>query len=131
MHKAEVEMRDEIGVETILFGRDYPHPEGTWPNTPDWIRDAFAGVPEAEARLMLGENAIRFLGRDAAPLVAVAERIGPKLTDIVGPGRGVDPGLVANFDARGGYLRPAEGPARIPQLVPMIDEDLGRVRAGA
>ena len=64
MHKVEVEMRHEIGVDTILFGRDYPHPEGTWPNTPDWLRDAFAGVPENEARAMLGENAIRFLGLD-------------------------------------------------------------------
>ena len=34
VHKAEVAMRHEIGVETISFGRDYPHPEGTWPNTP-------------------------------------------------------------------------------------------------
>ncbi len=28
-HRAEVEMRDEIGVDTVAFGRDYPHPEGT------------------------------------------------------------------------------------------------------
>ena len=25
------------GVETISFGRDYPHAEGTWPNTADWL----------------------------------------------------------------------------------------------
>src|SRR5262249_44918284 len=28
MHKSEVAMRHEIGVETIDFGRDYPHTEG-------------------------------------------------------------------------------------------------------
>src|SRR5262249_39779344 len=33
LHKVDVAMRDEIGVDTIFFGRDYPHPEGTWPNT--------------------------------------------------------------------------------------------------
>ena len=44
IHKAEVEMRDEIGLETIAFGRDYPHPEGTWPHTKAWLQDAFAGV---------------------------------------------------------------------------------------
>ena len=33
VHKAEVAMRHEIGVETIAFGRDFPHAEGTWPNT--------------------------------------------------------------------------------------------------
>ena len=59
IHKAEVEMRREIGVETISFGRDYPHPEGTWPHTREWLRDAFVGVPDDEVRLMLGENAIR------------------------------------------------------------------------
>ena len=49
VHKVEIEMRDEIGVDTILFGRDYPHPESTWPNTPDWLRDCFHGVPERRA----------------------------------------------------------------------------------
>src|SRR5262249_14209645 len=64
IHKAEIEMRHEIGIETILFGRDFPHPESTWPNTREWLRDAFVGVPDDELRLMLGENAIRFFGLD-------------------------------------------------------------------
>ena len=34
IHKVEVEMRHEIGVDTILFGRDFPHPESTWPQHP-------------------------------------------------------------------------------------------------
>lgn len=111
VHKAEVDMRHEVGVETVFFGRDYPHAEGTWPNTADWLRDAFAGVPEAELRLMLGENPIRVLGLDRAHLAAVAERIGPAPADIAGsPGSAPEPDrrLVANWDARGGYLRPAE-----------------------
>ena len=33
IHKVEAEMCQEIGVEQILFGRDYPHVEGTWPHT--------------------------------------------------------------------------------------------------
>ena len=68
IHKAEVEMRHEIGVETILFGRDFPHSESTWPHTREWLRDAFAGVPEDELRLMLGENAIRFFDLDRTRL---------------------------------------------------------------
>ena len=43
----------------------------------DWLRDAFAGVPENELRAMLGENAITFFGLDRAPLAAIAGRIGP------------------------------------------------------
>ena len=64
IHKSEVEHRHELGVETILFGRDFPHPEGTWPHTREFLRAAFAGVPEDELRLMLGLNGIRFLGLD-------------------------------------------------------------------
>jgi predicted TIM-barrel fold metal-dependent hydrolase len=123
VHKVEVEMRHEIGVSTILFGRDYPHPEGSWPNTPDWLRDAFHGVPEDELRAMLGENAISFFGLDRDDLAAIALDIGPTLNDIGGAGT-VDPDLVAVFDGRGGYLKPAEGDARIPEIVPMLDEDL-------
>jgi predicted TIM-barrel fold metal-dependent hydrolase len=123
VHKVEVEMRHQIGVGTILFGRDYPHPEGTWPNTPDWLRDAFAGVPEGELRAMLGGNALPFFGLDGERLAAIAQRIGPAISDILGDAA-VDPDLVAVFDGRGGYLRPAEGAARIPEIDPMLEDDL-------
>jgi hypothetical protein len=123
VHKVEIEMRHEIGVDTILFGRDYPHPESTWPNTPDWLRDCFRGVPEDELRLMLGENAIRFFGLDREPLAALAEKIGPTVDDIAGSDP-VDEELIAIFDGRGGYLKPAEGDLRIPDITPMLDRDL-------
>jgi predicted TIM-barrel fold metal-dependent hydrolase len=133
IHKAEVEMRHEIGVETIAFGRDYPHPEGTWPNTLDWLRDAFVGVPENEARLMLGENAVRFLGLDRDRLVEIAKRIGLGIDQIVGETPNIDPELIANFDHRGGYLKPAENEDRMPTVDQMIREDLsnGGPRVGA
>jgi predicted TIM-barrel fold metal-dependent hydrolase len=124
VHKVEVEMRHEIGVEQIAFGRDYPHPEGTWPNTPDWMRDAFAGVPENELRLMLGENMIRYFDLDRAALTPIAEKVGPTVQELTRP---VDADVVAIFDLRGGYLRPAEGAARIPELAAALDEDLARV----
>ncbi len=124
MHKVEVEMRHEIGVDTILFGRDYPHPEGTWPNTPDWLRSAFAGVPETELRAMLGENAIAYFGLDRASLRVVADKVGPSVRDVAGPGDPVDSDLIAIFDGRGGFLRPAENDTRISEIAPMLDDDL-------
>jgi len=123
VHKVEVQMRHEIGVDTILFGRDYPHPESTWPNTPDWLRDAFTGVPENELRAMLGENGIRFFDLDRDALAAIAAEIGPTVEDVMGA-EAVDPDLITVFDERGGYLRPAEGNARIPEIVPMLEHDL-------
>jgi predicted TIM-barrel fold metal-dependent hydrolase len=129
MHEAEVEMRDEIGVESICFGRDYPHAEGTWPNTADYLRDLLAGVPEADARKILGENAIRFLGLDAGRIATIAERIGPDLEDVIG-GTAIDPALVSHFGDRCGYLKPYEGDTRIGELASLLDEDLARL-AGA
>jgi predicted TIM-barrel fold metal-dependent hydrolase len=108
VHKSEVAMRHELGIETIFFGRDYPHAEGTWPNTADWLTDAFAGVPDDELRLMLGENAIRVLSLDRVKLAAIADRIGPTIADVTGRTPDLDPRLIANWDARGGYLKPPE-----------------------
>jgi predicted TIM-barrel fold metal-dependent hydrolase len=129
VHKAEVAMRHEIGLGTIFFGRDYPHAEGTWPNTADWLTDAFAGVPDDELRLMLGENAIRVLGLDRTKLAAVAERIGPTFADITGRASDLDEALVANWDARGGYLKPRE-PADPEALDPLLSEDLALISSG-
>lgn len=128
IHKAEVEMRHDIGVETILFGRDFPHPEGTWPNTKDWLRHAFAGVPEDEVRLMLGENAVRFLRLDRERLAEIARRIGPTIDDITGSGPEIRPELITNFDERGGYLKPAEGGERLSAVDELVREDLALVR---
>jgi hypothetical protein len=70
------------------------------------LRQAFAGVPENELRLMLGENVIRVLGLDRAELSEVAKRIGPTIDSVIGPMPHVAPALVAHFDLRGGYLKP-------------------------
>jgi predicted TIM-barrel fold metal-dependent hydrolase len=129
IHRSEVEMRHEIGVETILFGRDYPHPEGTWPYTREFLRVAFEGVPEPEVRLMLGENAITFLDLDRARLAQIAKRIGPCVTDIIGPTPEVRPELLENFAQRSGFLKPSEGEHKIPELDIVLREDLADITA--
>src|SRR5262249_36550898 len=87
IHKVEVEKRHELGVDTILFGRDFPHQEATWPQTKYYLADAFRGVPEDEARAMLGENGIRFFELDRERLATIAKRVGPTIEEIIG---GVD-----------------------------------------
>jgi predicted TIM-barrel fold metal-dependent hydrolase len=103
----EVAMRDEIGIDRFMFGMDYPHPEGTWPNTLDWIRHSFAGVTEPDARRMLGENAVECYRLDAAMLETVAEQIGPMPEDLLGE-HTIDPAVLDQFHQRSGYLRPQE-----------------------
>jgi predicted TIM-barrel fold metal-dependent hydrolase len=130
VHKAEIEMRDEIGVDRIVFGRDFPHAEGTWPNTADWLTDAFRGVPDDELRLMLGENAIRFFGLDRAHLAEIASRIGPELSVITAPDAVVDPALVEHLQQRCGVLKPFEGDEMVRELDDLVADDLVILGAG-
>jgi predicted TIM-barrel fold metal-dependent hydrolase len=81
--RPDVELRHQLGLNQIMWGSDYPHPEGTWPVTQKHIFDAFVGIPEQEIALMLGENAIKFYGFDREKLVPIAERIGPKKSDFI------------------------------------------------
>jgi predicted TIM-barrel fold metal-dependent hydrolase len=124
----EVDIRTEIGVDRMMFGTDYPHPEGTWPNTKQWIRDAFEGVPEPELRKMLGENTARCYRLAIEPLNAVAARVGPTMAELFDTPP-IDARIVAQFHARAGYSRPAEQ-SDPPMLINMIDTDLAAL-AGA
>jgi predicted TIM-barrel fold metal-dependent hydrolase len=126
MHRSEVEMRDEIGIETIDFGRDYPHTEGTWPNTMEYLRGLFAGVPERDVRLILGENAIRFLELDRARLAEIAERIGPTIEEITDSPE-LDAHLLAHLEDRCGFSKPAERDSRISEIDGMLRDDLSRL----
>lgn len=103
IHLSEVAMRNEIGVHKLMFGMDYPHHEGTWPNTEAWIQVAFAGIPEPDARMILGENAIEFYCLDRAHLSEVSDRIGPSASEVLVQTHNVAPSLVEHFDKRAGH----------------------------
>jgi predicted TIM-barrel fold metal-dependent hydrolase len=73
---ADVEGRELVGVDRILWGNDYPHYEGCFPYSRENMRFAFHDVPEPEVRKMLGENAAALYRFDLAALRAEAEEIG-------------------------------------------------------
>ena len=83
--RGEVEMRNEIGIDNLLWGSDFPHPEGTWPETPTCLRHAFHGVPPDETARILGTNAARFYGFDLEAMTELAERIGPAPSQVIDP----------------------------------------------
>ena len=70
-----------MGLGQIMWGTDYPHPEGTWPNTAQRMRETFRGLPEEDVAAMLGGNALAFYDLDAASLAEVARRVGPPKAD--------------------------------------------------
>jgi predicted TIM-barrel fold metal-dependent hydrolase len=86
MSRAEATMAVEADLwRNMLWGRDYPHPEGTWPFTRASLRKTFAGLPPEPVVGMLGENAVAVLGLDRGELRRVAARIGPTLAQVDEP----------------------------------------------
>ncbi len=76
--------RHRIGVDKYMWGSDYPHLEGTWPNTLDALRATFADVPEDETRKILGTNARDFFGFDPALVDSIGAKIGPGPEQVFG-----------------------------------------------
>ncbi len=72
----DVDGRDFVGVDHILWGNDYPHYEGCYPYSRENMRLAFSGVATSEVRKMLGENAATLYGFDLQELRPLAERAG-------------------------------------------------------
>ena len=80
--RRELARRYEIGVGNLMWGNDFPHPEGTWPHTREWLRDAFHDIPVDETRAILGGNTADLYGFDVAALAPLAARIGPTPADL-------------------------------------------------
>jgi predicted TIM-barrel fold metal-dependent hydrolase len=54
-----IDTRNRIGVENILFETDYPHGDGTWPDSQSVIEEVWSHVPANEIRMMCSENAAK------------------------------------------------------------------------
>jgi predicted TIM-barrel fold metal-dependent hydrolase len=78
MPRREVEQRRAIGLGNLMWGSDYPHPEGTWPETRRQLVETFRGIPAEERDALLGGNAARVYGFDAEKLAPLVARIGPE-----------------------------------------------------
>ena len=99
--RAEVEIRSEAGPDTIMFGTDYPHNEGTWPTTVKWLKRVLQGVPESDVRKMLGESAIRCYNLDPKQLAEAADRCGPTFEELASGGADLSEGDKKWIDDRG------------------------------
>lgn len=80
--RRELARRYEIGIGNIMWGNDFPHPEGTWPHTREWLGRAFNDIPVDETQQILGSNAAECYHFDLDALHPLAERIGPTPDDL-------------------------------------------------
>ena len=80
MSPGDGKLAHEIGLECLMWGSDFPHPEGSWPHTRDQMSAALAGLRDEEVAAVLGGNAVELYGLDVRTLAPIAERIGPRRT---------------------------------------------------
>jgi predicted TIM-barrel fold metal-dependent hydrolase len=80
--RRELARRYEIGLGNIMWGNDFPHPEGTWPHTREWLENAFSDIPVDETQRILGTNAVECYHFDLEALRPLAERFGPTPADL-------------------------------------------------
>jgi predicted TIM-barrel fold metal-dependent hydrolase len=53
---------DDMGVETLMWGSDYPHGDGVWPDSAKYIAEQFGHLPAEVTRKITCENAGKFYG---------------------------------------------------------------------
>ena len=56
---------DLIGEENVMWGSDFPHPDGVWPDSQEFINREFENVPDEIKRKVICENAAKLYGFDA------------------------------------------------------------------
>ncbi len=60
--------RDMIGVNTLMFGNDYPHHDSIWPHSQEVLDDIFDGVPAKDRHAMTVGNLAELYGLSPLPL---------------------------------------------------------------
>ena len=53
---------EDMGVETLMWGSDYPHPDGIWPDSSEYIAKQFGHLPADVTYKITCENAGKFYG---------------------------------------------------------------------
>ncbi len=84
MNSYESSIRNEIGVDRLMWGADFPHVEGTWPRTRKSLARCFNGVPIEDVRTILQDNPAKLYGFDVEALRPIADEVCPTIEELVG-----------------------------------------------
>lgn len=96
MSRQEAEMGIAAGMTSrMMWGCDYPHPEGAWPFSVLSIRKTMAGLPADAVQSYLSETAAKAYNLDLGVLARVGERIGPTFGELMEPYTGFPEGAVS------------------------------------
>ena len=59
---AEVRLLDVLGEETVMWGSDFPHPDGVWPDSQTFIENELGDLPEKTRNKIVCGNAADLYG---------------------------------------------------------------------
>ncbi len=62
-----ISTRHAIGIDKIMLETDYPHGDGTWPDTQALVDKVWSDVPEAELELICSVNAAKLFRHPLPP----------------------------------------------------------------
>jgi predicted TIM-barrel fold metal-dependent hydrolase len=54
-----VKLIDELGIDNIMWGSDFPHPDGIWPDSQEYIQKELGHLPEAVRKKIVCDNAAK------------------------------------------------------------------------
>jgi predicted TIM-barrel fold metal-dependent hydrolase len=57
-----VKLIDELGADCVMWGSDFPHPDGIWPDSLEYLERELGGLPAAVRRKIQCENAAKLYG---------------------------------------------------------------------
>ncbi len=54
-----VKLIEELGEDNIMWGSDFPHPDGIWPDSQEYIQKELGHLPEATKKKIVCDNAAK------------------------------------------------------------------------
>jgi len=57
-----VKLVDELGADKIMWGSDFPHPDGIWPDSREYVARELGHLPAETRRKIVCDNAARLYG---------------------------------------------------------------------
>jgi predicted TIM-barrel fold metal-dependent hydrolase len=57
-----IKLLDDLGADNVMWGSDFPHPDGVWPDSQEYIQKELGHLPADVRRKVVCENAGRFYG---------------------------------------------------------------------
>jgi predicted TIM-barrel fold metal-dependent hydrolase len=79
---SEVHWINVLGSDRVMWGHDFPHPEGSVGQTTESLRANFAALPVADCRTILSGTAAAIYHFDVDALVPIAQRVGPPVAEV-------------------------------------------------